>query len=112
MKAANMVKLPIMVKNFSQKNEVLEGAIGLRNAIELWASEEGENGAPYVRPIALIQAESKGKEDAQTFDAVKKQLLALDIPETWIAIKTANINELKGFDLMAKDCAIRYIITL
>ena len=112
MKAANMVKLPIMVKNFSQKNEVLEGAIGLRNAIELWASEEGENGAPYVRPIALIQAESKGKEDAQTFDAVKKQLLALDIPETWIAIKTANINELKGFDLMAKDCAIRYIITV
>ena len=112
MKAANMVKLPIMVKNFSQKNEVLEGAIGLRNAIEQWASEECDMGAPYVRPIALIQAESKGKEDAQTFESVKKQLLALEIPDAWIAIKTANINELKGIDLMAKDCPIRYIITV
>lgn len=112
LKAANMVKLPIMVKNFSQKNEVLEGAIGLRNAIEQWASEEHEHGAPYVRPIALIQAEAKGKEDAQTFELVKKQLLTLDIPEAWIAIKTATIDELKGINLLAKDCQIRYIITI
>lgn len=112
LKNANMVKLPIMVKNLTQKNEVLENAIGLRAALERWAMDEHAQGAPYVRPIALLQAESKGKEDAQTFELVKKQLLELEIPEAQVAIKTANVDELKGVDLMSPDCPIRYIITV
>src|SRR5699024_294030 len=43
---------------------------------------------------------------------IKEQLLGLNIPEEQIAIKTANINDLKGVDLMSPDCPIRYIITI
>jgi len=38
--------------------------------------------------------------------------MGLDIPENQIAIKTADKNELRGVDLLSKDCPIRYIITI
>ncbi len=39
-------------------------------------------------------------------------MLGLGIPESHIKIKTANIDELKGIDLMSKECEVRYIITI
>ena len=36
----------------------------------------------------------------------------MGIPENQIKIKTANIDELKGLDLMNKECEVRYIITI
>ena len=43
---------------------------------------------------------------------IKQQLLDLRIPEEQIKIKTAEIDELKGIDLMSPECAVRYIITI
>ncbi|MBS0309667.1 MAG: RNA helicase, partial [Proteobacteria bacterium] len=43
---------------------------------------------------------------------VRYILLKLNIPLEHIAIKTANINELKNVDLMSRDCQVRYIITV
>ena len=36
----------------------------------------------------------------------------MGIPEAEIAVKTSNVDDLKGKDLMSKDCPIRYIITV
>lgn len=43
---------------------------------------------------------------------MREILLELNIPKQHIAIKTANINELKNVDLMSRDCDVRYIITV
>ena len=43
---------------------------------------------------------------------MKENLKSIGIPEEQIAIKTANINELNGIDLMSPGCKIRYIITI
>ncbi len=43
---------------------------------------------------------------------LKEKLIELKIPADQIKIKTANINEIKGIDLMSKECEVRYIITI
>ncbi|MBR2733328.1 MAG: hypothetical protein IKD80_03650, partial [Selenomonadaceae bacterium] len=66
-----------------------------------------------VRPIVLFQAETQGKGDRATFDRIKADLITShDIPAEQIAVKTADINDLRGVDLLAADCPVRYIITI
>lgn len=50
--------------------------------------------------------------DATSFERLREKLVAIGIPEDQVAIKTANINELKGVDLLSPECPIRYIITV
>ncbi|MDR1850093.1 MAG: DEAD/DEAH box helicase family protein [Zoogloeaceae bacterium] len=112
LKKANMVKLPLIVYNRADKKEVMFDAIQLRGQIERQAREEEASGGQYIRPIVLFQAQPKGKEDAATFQKLKEQLVEGGIPETEIAIKTAEVNELKNVDLLSRNCEIRYIITV
>ena len=39
-------------------------------------------------------------------------LVNMGIPAEEIAVKTSNVDDLKGKDLMSRDCKIRYIITV
>lgn len=111
LKRNNMVKLPVIVYNLTSKTQVMDSALHLQRRLELMAREQRDG---YIRPIVLFQAESKqsGKEERETFEKVKQTLLELRIPEEQIKIKTATIDELKGVDLMAEDCPVRYIITV
>ena len=112
LKAADMVKLPVIVCNRHTKAEVIEGALDFRRRLEQIAKEEGAGDRTPVRPIILFQAESKGKEDRATFEKVKQELIAnYEIPPEQIAVKTAEVNDLKG-NLMEENCPIRYIITV
>jgi type III restriction enzyme len=43
---------------------------------------------------------------------MKDKLVKLQIPEEQIKIKTSGIDELKGVDLMSKNCRVKYIITV
>lgn len=112
LKRNNMVKLPVIVYNHTSKSQVIDSALHLQRRLELMAMQE-TNGN-YIRPIVLFQAESKqqGAEDRETFEKVKQTLLDLKIPEEQIKIKTAEIDELKGVDLMSPTCQVRYIITI
>ncbi|MCI5144633.1 MAG: DEAD/DEAH box helicase, partial [Candidatus Electrothrix sp. AR3] len=113
LKTCNMVKLPVIVYNHRSAQEVISNAIQLRNNLERQAQAEQKAGGDYIQPLVLFQAESKsGKEDRSTFEEVKKRLLKLGIAEEEIAIKTAQINELKGVELLSPQCPIRYIITI
>src|SRR5699024_5544870 len=107
-----MVKLPVILYNRASKEDVLLDAIDLRNSLEAQAIESEKAGAPYIRPIVLFQAQPKGKEDATTFEKLREQLVAIGVPEDQIAIKTADVNELKKVDLLSRECPIRYIITV
>ena len=112
LKKEHMVKLPVIVYNHQDKEEVINSALHLQRKLELLAQEQEKQGGKYIRPIVLFQAQPKTREDNTTFDKLKAQLIKLKIPEAQIKIKTANINELKGVDLLSKDCPVRYIITI
>ena len=113
LKKEHMVKLPVVVYNHHKKEEVISSALHLQRQLELLAKEEEKETGKYIRPIILFQAQSniKGKNNT-TFQKIKEQLVKLKIPEEQIKIKVSGIDELKGVDLMAKDCPVRYIITI
>lgn len=112
LKREHMVKLPVIVYNHHDKTEVVNSALHLQSKLERLAKKEHEEGGKYIRPIVLFQAQADRDDDSTTFTKIKKQLLDLQIPEEQIAIKTANINDLEGVDLMSKECEVRYIITI
>lgn len=112
LKAENMVKLPVIVYNRDSQQEVLADAIDLRNCLELRAKKEQEVSGNYIRPIVLFQAQPRGKEGSTTFEKLRNSLVCGGIPKEQIAIKTADVNELKGVNLLQQDCPIRYIITV
>ncbi|OBX24222.1 MULTISPECIES: DEAD/DEAH box helicase [Bizionia] len=113
LKKENMVKLPVVVYNHHKKEEVITSALHLQRQLELLAIEEEKLTGKYIRPIILFQAQSniKGKDNT-TFQKIKDQLVKLQIPEEQIKIKTSGIDELKGIDLMSKNCPVKYIITI
>lgn len=107
LKANGMVKLPVIVYNRHTQDDVISDAIDFRNLLERVGQAEN------IRPIILFQAESQGRGDRVTFDKIKTNLIENHhIPQEQIAIKTADINDLKNVNLMASDCQIRYIITV
>lgn len=119
LKKENMVKLPVIVYNHQDKTEVINSALQLQKRLEMQAMEEEKKGGKYIRPIVLFQAQPKNgkdflnaEEEKSNVQKLKEKLIELKIPAEQIKIKTANINEIKGIDLMSKDCEVRYIITI
>lgn len=112
LKKQNMVKLPVIVANQRSQEEVIMAALNMRRQLEEFAKKAEAKGGGYIRPIVLFQAEPKTKDDTTTFEKVREILLDLNIPPEHIAIKTANVNELKGVDLLSRQCEVRYIITV
>jgi type III restriction enzyme len=108
LKDEDMVKLPIMLAE--QPNgwrSAVRDALARRAALAKLAEDE----QPYVRPILLIQAESKDKP--ANVDAVKAYLLEDErvAPET-VAVATGTERGIEGQDLFSRDCPIEVIITV
>ena len=119
LKKENMVKLPVIVYNHQDKTEVINSSLQLQKRLELQAREEEKKGGKYIRPIVLFQAQPRNgkdflneEEEKTNVQKLKEKLIELKIPAEQIKIKTANINEIKGIDLMSKDCEVRFIITI
>lgn len=112
LKEENMVKLPVVVYNRRSLQSVIQDAIQLRDSIEREAVAAEANGGKYIRPIVLFQAQPRTGEDSDTFDKVKRMLIKMSVPEEQIAVKTSSVDDLKGKNLMSRDCTIRYIITV
>ena len=119
LKRENMVKLPVIVYNHQDKTEVINSSLQLQKRLEIQAIEEEKKGGKYIRPIVLFQAQPKNgkdflneEEEKSNVQKLKEKLIELKIPEGQIKIKTASINEIKGIDLMGKECEVRFIITI
>lgn len=112
LKRHHMVKLPVIVANQTSRAEVIESALILRRQLEEIAISEEKKGGKYIRPIVLFQAQPRIGDDNTTYEKIKEKLVELQIPAEQIKIKTANLNELKGIDLMSRTCPVRYIITV
>lgn len=112
LKNESMVKLPVIAYNRASQKDVVTDAIDLRRSLEVAATQQYENGGSYIRPIVLFQAQPKTSEDATSFERLRDKLVKAGIPAEQIAIKTADVNELKGVDLLSEECPIRFIITV
>ena len=112
LKKEHMVKLPVVVYNRTTRQSVIQDAIQLRGSIEQEAIAAEAAGGKYIRPIVLFQAQPRTGDNSDTFDKIKAMLVDMGIPGEEIAVKTSTVDDLKGKDLMSRDCKIRYIITI
>jgi len=114
LKAADMIKLPIVLEALTGFKEVLANAIAMRGELEKEAEAERKVKGEYIRPILLLQAEphDKDRPDALTVEVVEKALREEHyIPEAQIAVATGVERGLDGVDLNQEDCPIKYVIT-
>ena len=107
LKAAEMIKLPIILAEHETWQNAVNGAIASRAALADAAKGEAE----YLRPIVLFQAQPRNQE--VTVDVLKAHLMETEqIPENRIAIATGDQRDLDGLDLFDPACKIEYIITI
>lgn len=113
-----MIKLDIHLTNKTSLDweDTLLASFEKRNDLEKKAKEYEANTGEYIRPICLIQVERTGKDQRDkkfihAEDAKEYLIKKCNIPESHIAIKSSEKDDIEGIDLFAQDCEIRYIIT-
>ncbi len=112
--AEEMIKMPIRLETRQDWKELLSDAIACRNGLEQEAVEERKESGEYIRPVMLLQAESRLQDHERiTVDVVEECLLTDHrIPEDQVAIATGSQKDLEGVDVLSPDCPIRYVITV
>jgi type III restriction enzyme len=107
LKDEEMIKLPIALTEHLGAESAIDESIAKRAELE----KAAENETDYIRPILLFQAQDKNGE--WNVDKLKSYLIdTANIPENEIAIATGDQHELDGINIFAKDCPIKYIITV
>ena len=116
-----MIKLDLHVVNRSSTSwrDTMRAAMERRDDLEAKAHDYEANTNVYIRPICLVQVERTGREqrDGKLIHAedVREYLIGQGVQKDWVAVKSAEVDELKDFDdvggLMVRECPMRYIIT-
>ncbi|MGA2286806.1 MAG: DEAD/DEAH box helicase family protein, partial [Dehalococcoidia bacterium] len=114
LKAEDMVKLPIKLETRSEWKEVLTEALKTQRTLEAVALEEEKQTGEYIRPIVLLQAQSRSQtKETLTVEVIKQSLIDdFKIPEEQIAVATGETREIDDVDLFDRECQIRFIITV
>ncbi|MCX6238218.1 MAG: DEAD/DEAH box helicase family protein [Bacteroidia bacterium] len=113
-----MIKLDIHLTNKTSLDwqDTLLASYEKRNELEKKAKEYEQNTGEYIRPICLIQVERTGKDQRDSNfihaeDAKSFLIKQCNIPESHVAIKSSEKDDIEGIDLFGSACEIRYIIT-
>ena len=119
LKAEQMIKLPVLLEAEPDWQQCLGDAIARRDELQTLADDEHRNGAPYLRPLALIQSEPR-RQGMETLDAerVKKELVENQrIPVEEIVIATGDERGLETIDrqytlgISDPACPVKFVIT-
>lgn len=111
LKDEEMIKIPIVLDACGDWEKAIQLTIHQQKFLEVQAERERE----YLRPIALIQAQSKqkGVELRLIPELIREHLMTVhNIPEGQIAIVTGEQKELDNIDLFQPSCQIRFVITV
>ncbi len=116
LQAADMIKMPIQLMEHTRgwQSAVLD-AVQTQRLLETEAQQEeaeaGPNQGAYVRPIVLLQAQNS--TEPVNVDVLRAHLInELHIPESQVKVATGTQRELEGLNLSARDCPVRFIITV
>jgi type III restriction enzyme len=109
-----MIKMPIRLETRPEWKELLSDAFSQRNNLERLAGMERQLTGEYIRPIMLIQAQSRRQGiETLTVETIEKCLMEdFNVPRDYIARATGTDYEIEGVDLLREDCKIKYIITI
>ncbi|WP_309678918.1 DEAD/DEAH box helicase family protein [Polaromonas sp.] len=110
--AESMIKLPIALSEHPEGwQQAVFAAVQNQRALEGEALKDEAAGHGYVRPIVLFQAQNAGDEVPP--EALRSHLEhELHIPAAQIKVATGDTRELEGLDLAARDCPVRFVITV
>ncbi|MDP2868256.1 DEAD/DEAH box helicase [Methyloversatilis sp.] len=119
LKAEEMIKLPVVLETEPNWQQCLADAIGRRNALQQLADDERRAGAPYLRPLVLIQSEPRRTGvDTLDFDKVRRELISNHgVPESEIIVATGDERGLEQIDadypggIADPACPVKFIIT-
>ncbi len=119
LKVEEMIKLPIQLECVPDAEKCLGYAIDQRNQLEALAGPEIADGAPYLRPLVLIQAEANSStKETRNTEWVKQQLVQNHkISETEIAVATGSERGLEKLQeeyaggIFSPECPVKFIIT-
>lgn len=112
LQAEDMIKMPIaLIEHTRGWQAAVFDAVQNQRLLEAEAQQEEAATGDYIRPIVLLQAQNS--TEPLNADALRQHLMEqLHIPEDQIKIATGTQRELEGLDLSARDCPVRYIITV
>ena len=119
LKGEEMIKLPIRLEAEPDWQQCLADGISRRDELQNIAEEERRQGANYLRPIVLIQAQAhSSSKDTLDVECVFKELIENHrIPEQEIVIATGERKGLESIDaefddgILAEACPVKYVIT-
>lgn len=119
LKVEHMIKLPIRLETESDWQKCLAYAIDCRDQLQAAADAERRHGAPYLRPIVLIQAEARRKEvQTRDVDYVRNELVTNHgVTEDEVVIATGEARGLEKIDatypngIADEKCPAKYVIT-
>ncbi len=119
LKAEEMIKLPVVLETEPNWQQCLADAIGRRDALHKLADEERRTGAPYLRPLVLIQSEPRRAGiEVLDFEKVKNELITNHgIPAGEIVVATGEEKGLEQIDADYKlgiadpACPVKFVIT-
>ncbi len=119
LKAEEMIKLPVILETEPNWQQCLADAIGRRDALHKLADEERRIGAPYLRPLVLIQSEPRrAGVDTLDFERVRKELVDNhSIPSAEIVVATGEEKGLEEIEanyrlgIVDPDCPVKFVIT-
>lgn len=117
LKREEMIKLPIQVRTTKDADwkQTLALAVDELAQLEHAAVNFAENSGRYIRPIAVVRVERTGKEQRDTdrihAEDARAHLQTLGVPADEIAVKSAEVDEITGVDLMSPYSPVRWIIT-
>lgn len=113
LKAAEMIKLPVILRGRADPRETIGDAIAWLDELTQTASAEEQAADEFIRPVMLVQSEAKSKDKPTLHAEEVKKLLIEDfrVPEAHVVIATGETKGLDGVDLFDRDCKVRFIIT-
>ncbi|SDX47800.1 type III restriction enzyme [Allochromatium warmingii] len=100
LKNESMIKLPVMLEIEPHWQHCIANALARRDALQQLADAETQAGAPYLRPIVLIQAEPR-RSGVETLDVerVKQELITNQgLPAEAVVIATGDERGLEQLD--------------
>ena len=113
LKAEHMIKLPLALTVRPQWQAVIDDGLARRADLERVAVTEQASGGRYIRPILLIQAESRSStRETADVDVIREHLREINVPDAWVRMATGSEWELDGEDLLSPDSAVRVLITV
>lgn len=119
LKREEMIKLPIQLETEPNDQRCLALALDQREQLAALATKEHREGAPYLRPLVLIQSEPRSStKETRDADWVKQELMTNHaIPEEEIVIATGSergLDELESAykgGIFSDKCPVKYVIT-